>query len=192
MRDVVLAFVAVAVAVVTMCLCWLLLLPRLTLVQSRHLLPLSLFALHCNNNKQPPNAVIFAIQSTRPTWKIRAIYACMKYSSVCLCVCVPVRVWVCLSLALPVPPTPAPSPFPIPIAFQSPQLCVLPAPLFGISTGESPKTRRLFILLARKFMWCHLPPPLGFTCCTTLDIVVSAGFSFLHLLYIELCSMCIL
>lgn len=89
MRGVVVAFVAVAVAValVTMCLCWLLLLPRLTLVQSRHLLPLSLFALHCNNNKQPPNAVIFAIQSTRPTWKIRAIYACMKYSRVCVCVC---------------------------------------------------------------------------------------------------------
>lgn len=32
--------VAVAVALVTMCLCWLLLLPRLTLVHSRHLLSL--------------------------------------------------------------------------------------------------------------------------------------------------------
>jgi len=82
------------------------------------------------NNKQPPNAVIFAIQSTRPTWKILAIYACMKYQRVCMCVmyvCVFGCVCVCLSLALPVPPTPSSIHAHSPVqSNRSPQLCVLP------------------------------------------------------------------
>lgn len=160
MRDVVVAFVAVAVAVavVTMCLCWLLLLSRLTLVQSRHLpTPLSLPSTVTTTNSHQTR--LFLPYNQRGQREKFARFMHAWSTRVCVCVCVRLRVWVCLSLALSVPPTPTPSPFssPIPIAFQSPQLCVLPAPLFGISTGESPKTRRLFILLARKFY--VMPPP---------------------------------